>query len=206
MGKEALVVPRNILFEKKHFTGFLPLDSSDFISVILRSFQYAPRGDVLEHDASLKQIIPYVFIVNPRTKKVFAYRRANNEEYSEVRLRDRWSYGVGGHIEREDSKNPIEEAMMRELQEEVVMKQYPQPRIVGYVNWDEEGKVEHYHFGVVAIAETDEEEIAMGDGEIAEGKFMDVAEFEALLADPKNAFDKWTQLCWPFVRDYLNSV
>lgn len=201
MAKEALVVPTNILLQEESFQGFLPRVKYDFISVINNNFKYEQRGEALEYNSSLKQIIPYVIIVNLKTKKVFAYRRANNELYKEVRLRNKWSCGVGGHIEREDNKNPVEMAMMRELMEEVKMKNYPVPKIAGYVN-DDSGDVEKVHFGVVAIAET-EEEIGIGDGEIAEGRFMSIDEIETLFTDPNNQIENWTKISWPFIKNYL---
>src|SRR3989344_4121632 len=108
MVKEALVVKRDILFKDKHFEGFLHASEYDYLPVILSSYFYHERGDKLEHDKSLQQIIPYVIIVNKKDRKIFAYRRQTNESYTETRLRKKWSIGVGGHIERTDDKNPIE--------------------------------------------------------------------------------------------------
>lgn len=205
MGKEALVVRRDVLFREKYFEGFLPAEEYDFLSLIAKNHTYYPRGDELEHNAMLQQIIPYVLIVHPETKRVFAYRRTGSEKYQEKRLRNKWSCGVGGHIERCDDAEPVQSAMMRELREEVVMKNYPQPRIVGYVN-DDVGDVEKVHFGIVALAESEEEDIAMGDGEIAEGKFMSVAEIEELFVRNDVEVESWALLVLPYVKQYLLSL
>lgn len=220
--KEALVVKREILFKDKYFQGFLPAHEHNFISTILKSYGYHPRGNLLENNELLQQIIPYVWIVNSREKKVFAYRRAGNENYSEVRLRNKWSCGLGGHIERQDQENPafsgcsgspqgprhngnpIESAMMRELMEEVKMEAYPKPRVIGYLK-DDTGDVERVHFGVVAIAET-LGTVEKGDDEMAEGKFMTLGEIEALFANPENQIEAWTKLSWPYVRQHLSSL
>ena len=199
--REALVVQRNVLFSDKYFQGFLQSHEHDFISVILREHGYHERGDVLEDNDTLQQIIPYVWIVNPVKKEVFAYRRAANEAYREKRLRNKWSCGLGGHIEREDGGNPIEAAMMRELMEEVHMSLYPQPHIIGYLN-DDSDDVGRVHFGVVAIAETTER-VKKGDDEMAECRFYSVQELEALFAHPENEIEAWTRLSWPWVREYL---
>ncbi|MEI6849510.1 MAG: NUDIX domain-containing protein [archaeon] len=200
MGKEALVVKREILFKNKHFQGFLSFKDFDFISLINKNYFYAQRGDVLENDTSLQQIIPYVVIINPETKKIFAYRRANNTNYTETRLRNKWSIGIGGHIESTDDKDPIQEGMMRELREEVSMKNYPTPKIIGYVN-DDSG-VESVHFGIVALTETTED-VSQGDDEMASSSFLSVAEFDALFKDETNQFDKWTEIIWPTIKQYL---
>jgi len=180
----------------------------------LRSSTYksiaSPRGDELEHNPSLQQIIPYVWIINPETKQVFAYRRAADEKYTEKRLRNKWSCGIGGHIDREDVQDPIIDAMMRELKEEVKiinpqtkMPEYPQPKIVGYLN-DDANDVGKVHFGVVAIAET-MHPVEKGDDEMAEGRMVSISELEKLFADPNNDIEEWTRLSWPFVKSYLEA-
>ncbi len=202
--KEALVVKREVLFKDKYFQGFLPAHEHDFISVILREYGYHPRGNLLENNEHLQQIIPYVWIVNPLEKRVFAYRRAADDNYSEVRLRNKWSCGLGGHIERQDNGNPIESAMMRELMEEVKMAAYPKPKIVGYLK-DDRGEVEKVHFGVVAIAET-HGSVEKGDDEMAEGRFISVQEMEMLLTRPDVDIEEWTRLSWPYVKQHLLSL
>ncbi len=202
--REALVVKRDVLFKERHFQGFLPAHEYNFVDIIFNNYEYHPRGEALEENDLLQQIIPYVWIVNPLEKKVFAYRRAANESYSEKRLRNKWSCGLGGHIERHDNGNPIESAMMRELMEEVKMAVYPRPKIVGYLK-DDRGDVEKVHFGVVAIAET-LEPVEKGDDEMAEGLFVTIAEIEELFADKENEVEAWTRLSWPFVKSYLLSL
>ena len=205
MGKEALVVDRNVLFEDGVFHGFLKASNKDYISVILNNHRYHPRGDELENNPSLQQVIPYVWIVDSKNQRVFAYKRAAGTNYKERRLRNKWSCGLGGHIERIDSHNPIMAAMMRELQEEVKMPSYPAPRIVGYVKNDDDevGKV---HFGVVAVVDT-EGPVTKGDEEMAHGRLHTLPELEALFADTKNnEVETWTRISWPFIKDYLNKL
>lgn len=201
MPKEALVVKREILFRDKSFQGFLSSKDFDFFPVIQNNYFYRERGDDLEHDFSLQQIIPYVIIVNPKTKKVFAYRRAPNENYTEVRLRNKWSIGLGGHIERKDNQDPIKQGMIRELKEEVKMDNYPDPTIVGYLK-DDKGDVERVHFGIVALVETSGN-VEKGDEEMAEGRFFSINEFEDLAANQNNSLEEWTKISWPFVKNYL---
>lgn len=203
MGKEALVVNRSVLFEDGEFEGFVPIEQRDFSSAILNNYTYHERGDKLENDDSLQQVIPYVWIVNPAEKKVFAYRRATGDDYDEKRLRDKWSCGLGGHVDREDSGNPIQTAMMRELMEEVKISQYPDPKIVGYLNLNHD--VHAVHFGVVAIAET-ALSVEKGDDEMAEGRFFSISELEELFAEPNNDVEEWTTESWPFVKKYLEGL
>lgn len=201
MPKEALVVSRDVLFKDMHFEGFLPAAEHDFITPVLNNYTYHERGDKLEHDSSLQQIIPYVWLVNTGTKKVFAYTRTQSKgDYQEKRLLDKFSCGLGGHIDREDSEDPITNAMTRELQEEVIMKVYPEPQIVGYVNLEYD--VHAVHFGVVAIAHTTETDIASADG-VKEGKWYSIEELEQAFSDPTKDVEEWTKISWSFVKNYL---
>ena len=203
MAKEALVVKREVLFGSNYFQGFMPKDQADFIPTILSKFEYHERGEKLEHDSSLQQIIPYIWIIDPKTKKVFAYKRSV-KGYSEARLMNKWSCGIGGHIDKEDCANPIQNGMMRELKEEVRIQEYPQPKIIGFIN-DDSDSVNQVHFGVVAVAETSFD-VQKGDEEIAQGRLYSVEDLEKIFSDPQNDIEKWTKISWPVVKKYLESV
>jgi len=211
MVKEALVVPRKILFGGLEFQGFLPYKERDFVSTIIKNHIYRARGDSLENDSTLKQIIPYVWIVNPSSKKVFLYQRGNHkkpdsDEHVETRYLGKYSGGVGGHIDRdteEGSENPLLKAMMRELREEVFMSSYPIPRFVGYIN-DDSDSIGSVHFGLVAIAETSAEVKTVESEGLLSGRFYDVEEVYSLMSDPKVSIESWTRLSWPFVKNYLH--
>lgn len=203
MGKEALVVPSDILFKDCRFTGFLPVDQHDYLSVIQKHQRYAPRGEQLEHDASLQQIIPYIWIVNPDTRQVFTYRRSSGENNGESRLWNKISCALGGHIEPIDAADPIMQAMMREMREEARMESYPTPRIIGYVKLHHD--VHAVHFGVVAIAET-RGAISKGDDEMTSCSMCNIKELEAIFNDPANEIEEWTRVTWPIIKDYIYSL
>ncbi len=202
MAKEALVIDTDTLFRDHHFEGFLPLEEHDFITPILENYTYKTRGDELEHDASLQQIIPYLWLINKDKKKVFAYTRIPGKEYVEKRLMQKFSCGLGGHIDREDSKNPIMNALNRELREEIIMNNYPEPNLIGYVNLEYD--VHEVHFGIVAVADTIETEIESADG-VKEGSWYTVSEIEQAFADPTKDVEEWTKVTWPFVKKILEN-
>ncbi|MBM3230473.1 hypothetical protein FJZ22_02345 [Candidatus Pacearchaeota archaeon] len=200
MGREIVVVKRNILFKEKTFTGFLPLVEYDFLSVILQHLEYRERTDALEHDNTWQQPIPYVWLIKPSTRQVFLYKRAITGD--EERLHNRYSGGIGGHIDKdteEASVNPIQDAMLRELREEVTMHVYPTPTIIGFLKYH--SGVEDVHFGIVAFAET--EEIPLPADGMAEGRFYTVHEVETLLADSFAQFDPWTKGSWDVIKARL---
>jgi len=204
MGREILVVKRNVLFKEGEFNGFVNIRQRDFADLILNNFEYVDRTDELENDSSIQQIIPYVWLVNPVTKKVFLYKRSSGG--GEGRLHNKYSGGVGGHIDKdteEGSENPVIDAMMRELKEEVVMENYPLPKFVGYIN-DDSDSVGGVHFGVVAIAETEED--VKPDEHMTQGKFYSVDEVGEIFSSGENEVENWTRISWGFVRDYVNSL
>lgn len=206
MVKEILVVKTDKLFIN-YFQGFKSINEKDYLPIILKNFEYQERNEALENNAGFKQLINYIFIINPKTKKIFAYKRDKkySQDYKEMRLHNKISLGIGGHIDKEDSGDVIYDSMLRELEEEVVMEKYSRPKIVGFINDDSEmvGKV---HFGVVSILETEQEVSSREGDEIKEAGFYSINEIEKLFSSPENEVEGWTRIMWPFVRDYINSL
>ena len=205
MPREILVIQKEKLFRNNdEFEGFLPSTQNNLIQTILRDHEYQERNDALETNSAFQQPIPYVWIINPETKQALIYKRSPSG--GEVRLRNKYSGGIGGHIDKDtehQSENPIEDAMMRELKEELIMNSYPTPKIVGFIN-ENQTEVGKVHFGVTAIAETNETPKPGEDVESCE--FKSVAEIDALFADQDSEVESWTEVSWPFVKNYLNSL
>ena len=197
-----LVVKRDDLFKDHHFEGFLELEKKDYINFILNNHYYEERSDDLENNPKHIQIIPYVWIVNPQTKKAFIYKRSLGKDYQETRHVNRYSGGVGGHIDLvENIKNPILHSMDRELKEELTMNNYPEAKFIGYIN-DDSDIYNKVHFGIIAIAETLEQVEPTDDG-IESGSFYSIEEIENLFSDPDSEVENWTQHSWPCVKEYL---
>lgn len=200
MGREILVVKKDILFQNKVFTGFLSLQEYDYMPTILAQHDYRERTDELEHDDTWQQPIPYVWLIKSSTKQVFLYKRAITG--GEARLHNRYSGGIGGHIDKdteETSRNPIVDAMMRELREELVLRTYPEPTIIGFLKYHT--GVEAVHFGIVALAQT-EETPTPADG-MADGRWYSITEADTLMQDQQTLADPWTRGSWPIIKQYL---
>jgi len=204
MGDEILVVKRDILFNDGDFEGFIHATEKDYIRNILNNIDYKIRTFELENDRTWQQPIPYVWLINPKTKKVFLYKRSKTG--NEGRLYNKFSGGVGGHIDKkelvESKGDPITQAMMRELEEETIIVEYPLPKIVGYINYNSD--VEDVHFGIIAVGETSHEVKPAED--MAEGRFYSVEETEDIFSNPSNEIERWTVASWPFIKDYLNKL
>lgn len=207
MSREILVVKKNVLFPKGVFQGFLPFGYFDFSSIIQKNFEYMERNDALENNSEVIQIIPYIWLINPKTKKVFIYQRsAGSGQYSEKRHINKFSGGVGGHIDKdteENSKDPVMDAMIRELKEELVIKEYPNPTFFGYVK-DRSSMFDAVHLGIVGKAET-LLQVQPADG-MKSGNFYSADEVDKLFSDPNSEVESWTKISWPFIKDYLASL
>lgn len=199
-----LVVKREELFKDKYFEGFLHIDDADYIDRILKNYSYEERNESLENNPEFIQIIPYIWIINPGLKKAFFYQRGLGKGYKEKRHVNRYSGGVGGHIDFiENDKNPIINSAERELREELIMKNYPKINFVGYIN-DDSDIYNKVHFAIVGIAETKEEISPTKDG-IKSGDFYSIDEIEELFSGEDNEVEKWTQLSWSYIKNYLNT-
>jgi len=205
MVREILVVKRHVLFNGDKFEGFISCDEKDFMPMILGAHEYIERGSA-EENPEWQQPIPYVWIINSKEKKAFVYRRAGDGGYSEDRLKSKWSCGIGGHIDRitdEDSDNPVIAAMLRELEEEVHMNVYSEPKIIGFIN-DDSDSIGRDHFGVVAVLEYSGG-VEPNDKEMAEGRWMSVEEADELFARDDVEVEGWTKISWPQVKELLSS-
>ena len=225
MGKEnqiIMVVNRQELFGTSHLKncpqGFLNADDYDFTPKINFGFKWMKRGDA-ESNSEYKQPIAYSVIVNPLLNKVFAYKRAiDKKSYHESRLAGNWSWGIGGHIEKLDSKklvNLIKNAHEiiinsrdRELSEEIEIKSEKPYKIklLGYIN-DDSNNVGQVHLGLLYIVETDADKIIPDDKEIAEGGYKTLRELEDICMQAKTnssiKVDSWSEIALLPIRSFL---
>lgn len=204
--KLIMVVGRDELFRNDYFQGFRNANEIDYVSRILENLVWMRRADA-EINPEYKQPIAYSTIINPILKKVFAYQRSKQDkDYPEKRLQGKWSWGVGGHIEKLDtnSKNPIEASFLRELGEEVEIPEKIQDiRVLGYVN-DDKDDVGKVHFGILYVVETDSAEILPKDPEIAEGRLRTLSELEEICSSPDFIIEGWSKIALEPLRTVLS--
>jgi len=205
--KDVLVVDRNTLFdaEKDKFQGFKPHTSTDFQSRIVNGFKYIKRR-VAEQDESHKQPIGYALIMNPKTKKIYIYKRAMaGKNYTEKRLQNKWSMGIGGHIDREEEKeaNPIHSSLLRELSEEVKIGQF-QTKVLGYIN-DDEDSVGRVHFGVVYLVLTESDAVP-GDAESVFGEMKSIEEIKQIVSAKDATLENWSVIALDFLEKNLSEL
>ncbi len=190
-----MVIHREVLFRNAYFQGYTPVYEHDFYPLILERYEYRKRGPV-EEQPEYKQPIAYAMIVHKQTHKIFAYQRSSKEgDYSEARLAGKWSWGIGGHIDKVDSdgNDPIRASLMRELREEVHMSTFDRPQIIGYIN-DDDTAVGSVHFGLLFIVYTDDDNVKPNDKEIAWGGFKSIQELKDILISADTSVETWSEI------------
>jgi predicted NUDIX family phosphoesterase len=196
LDERVLVVPASELDRLGRFQGFCP-DADRYLGALLRPelAGFRPRYEV-EDDPSLKQIIPYVIFRSGDL--IFTYRRGTSQ--GEARLHRLRSLGVGGHVAEEDADgrgtlDAYEEALRRELDEEVTLDSPGTLRMVGLIN-DDATPVGTVHLGVVHLYELDRPSVKPREAGLADAEFLAVDLLKGIIAE----FETWSQFC---LRDLL---
>ncbi len=222
MGKKEdmniMVVPTNILFDEgRYFEGFKPAYELDFESIILANYSFMRRGHPeipgsgAEADPSHRQPIGYAIIVNPKLNLVYAYQRSSDAEHAhESRLHGKWSWGVGGHIERvdvgeqSDNSNPIHKSMLREVLEEVTINGSISTKVLGYISdTDSVGLV---HIGILYLIETDATVVEPNSNESKVGRLHTIDELESIIASPDCQVEGWSRIAIQPLHQYFNEI
>ena len=150
------------------------------------------RRSAAEDDPSHKQIIPYVLI--RKGDRYLHYVRGKGS--GEKRLVSLGSIGIGGHINHGDESLFLtglefyEEALQRELHEELRMDGRFETRAIALIN-DDSTPVGRVHFGIVHVCELGDENVAKGEACITDLQFLTVPELRAR----RDRMETWSQLC-----------
>jgi predicted NUDIX family phosphoesterase len=207
--EQVLTIPRSIFIEQGPFEGFKKLDdTTPDLGIYLQGapVQHARfmNRDQAEASQFHKQIIPYCILLSE--DKVFLYRRG--KAGSEQKLHDKYSIGIGGHINPEDDEEPFLafiKGAVREVKEEVGLDLDPNivmGAAIGLVN-DESNQVGAVHLGVVLtikIAAVSQQQIVdMCEDTLVEAQWVPLYELEN--PDLKPRLETWSQ----FVADHMLS-
>ena len=95
-----LVVKREHLFQNGAWNGLRVEDFSDYLTIITTQKEFLPRYE-MEENPAYKQIIPYLVFMHEG--KLFVMQRTSTA--SEVRLQNKYTIGIGGHIREEDMQH-----------------------------------------------------------------------------------------------------
>ncbi len=181
--EEILVVPRKKLFPQEITQGIKKIDFYDYEELIncFGIFMWRSQAEI---DPNFKQIIPYL-IFNFNDKYFLVQRKSSA---SEVRLQNKYSLAIGGHIRKEDiaEKNIINWAW-REFHEEVSYSGKLEIEPLGILN-DEADFVGTVHTGFVFLLKGDNENIKIRS-ELKSGTLLTLDECKHFYSN----MESWSQ-------------
>lgn len=188
-GELVLVVPRASLMDDPGWLG-VRAEVGEFESLVAREGRFRPRAE-MERDRSWKQVIPYLVLRDGPRYFLMRRTRAGGDE----RLHDRWSIGVGGHLNPGDGD--LAGGLRREWAEEIRSEFEPEFRLVGLLN-DDTTEVGSVHVGAVYVADAAGRAVAIRETDKLSGAFASRVEVAAV----HDRLETWSAL----VFDYLEAA
>jgi predicted NUDIX family phosphoesterase len=186
-GERVLVVPRDRIMDARGWRGIRRVDATRHLDVIAAEGRFEPRA-AMERDPRFKQVIPYLVLRDGDRYFLMRRTRAGGD----VRLHDRFSIGVGGHLNPGD--RDVAGGLAREWSEELVTDFVPEFRLLGLLN-DDTTEVGSVHLGVVYLAEAAGRSVAVRETDKLEGGFAAPAAVGAVY----DRLETWSQLVFDHV-------
>ena len=171
-GERVLVVPRASLMGDPGWLGVTTDGLAGFEALVAREGRFEDRA-AMEVDRAWKQVIPYLVLRDGDRYFLMRRTRAGGD----ARLHDRWSIGVGGHLNPGDGD--LGGGLRREWAEEIAADFVPEFRLVGLLN-DDTTEVGSVHVGAVYVADAAGRAVAIRETDKLEGAFADAAAVAAV--------------------------
>ncbi len=182
-----LVVPRDVLPDHGGWYGLRTDGLDGFADLVAREGSFRPRP-AMEIDPSFKQVIPYLVLRDG--ERFFLMRRTRAG--GDARLFDRYSIGVGGHLNPGDKD--LAGGLRREWAEEVAADFEPAFRLVALLN-DDTTEVGSVHLGAVYVADAEGRPVAIRELDKLEGSFAEPAEVAAVA----DKLETWSRLTFEYL-------
>lgn len=195
LDEEVLVVSAQLLDRLGSFSGFTSEVGRYLPHLLDKANQSFVARRVCEDDPSLKQLIPYVLLVDRYDRnRWFRYARGSGQ--TESRLHAMLSLGIGGHINREDAvgEDLYRSGMQRELEEEMVIAGTSDEQIVGLI-YDPDTAVGQVHLGIVHVIGVDASLTRNREDDMHECGFVDIDDIAARY----DQLERWSQLAFDAV-------
>ena len=181
------VVPRASIADEAGWYGIRTDDLDAFLEALERDGRYETRT-AMEVDPSFKQVIPYLVLRDG--ERFFLMRRTKGGV--DARLHDRYSIGVGGHLNPGDGG--VLGGLRREWDEELVAEFEPEFRLVGLLN-DDTTEVGAVHLGAVYVADATGRPVEIRETDKLSGAFAEPHEVAAVV----DRMETWSRLCFEFL-------
>ncbi len=180
--ERVLVVPRALVPDRADWYGLRRAGVDEMVAITARSGRFADRA-TMEVDPSFKQIIPYLVLRD--ADRWFLMRRTRAGV--DARLHDRWSIGVGGHLNPGDAG--VAGGLRREWDEEIEAAFVPEFQPVGLLN-DDTTDVGAVHLGIVFVADAAGRPVDVRERDKLSGSFATSAEVTAV----SDSLETWSRL------------
>lgn len=177
-----LVIPRASIMGDPGWLGITTDGLGEFEAIVAREGRFEPRP-AMEVDRRWKQVIPYLVLRDGERYFLMRRTRAGGD----ARLHDRYSIGVGGHLNPGDGD--LAGGLRREWREELVADFEPDFQLVGLLN-DDSTEVGSVHVGAVYVADAAGRPVAIREADKLTGVFADRAEVARVAPD----METWSAL------------
>jgi predicted NUDIX family phosphoesterase len=181
-GERVLVVPRAALMGDPGWLGVTTDGLAGFEAIVSAHGEFRDRAE-MEQDSRWKQVIPYLVLRDGPRYFLMHRTRAGGD----ARLHDRWSIGVGGHLNPGDGD--LAGGLRREWAEEVRADFEPAFELVGLLN-DDTTDVGRVHVGAVYVADAAGHDVMIRETDKLEGSFAEAAE----VARVEDRLETWSAL------------
>lgn len=148
---------------------------------------YRPRAEA-EQDPTWKQVIPYAVLRDGERIFLMQRTRAGGDE----RLFERYSIGIGGHLNPED--DDVAAGLAREWSEEIEADFVPDFEPLGVLNLDDDA-VGAVHLGLVFAAWADGRPVGIRERHKLSGAFATLDELAAV----RDGLETWSALLFDFL-------
>ena len=190
-GEQVLVVPREAFEAVGAFNG-VSKEPQKYLEAFLKPgvAHYMDRGEA-EQSPQFKQLITYAIFCHEG--RILAYARTNKS--GESRLHDKWSLGIGGHINPIDGLTASVETylagMEREIREEITFSGNATQQIYALIN-DDTNEVGSVHLGIVHLFNLDSDDVRSNEKALDKLGFRTLEELSGELYDK---LETWSAIC-----------
>jgi predicted NUDIX family phosphoesterase len=169
--------------------------NGEVLKMIVQNGQFLRRSE-LEEDPSYKQIIPYAIISHKDS--FYLFRRTAGQ--TEKRLHNKFSLGVGGHMNQGDSVNLKEQFIIhelkRELSEEVKLLNnclIEDIEFIGFLN-DDTIPVGRVHIGLLYNIHVSNKELSVNEKDKMSADWIE----KSNLSEFYEGMETWSKIIFDF--------
>jgi predicted NUDIX family phosphoesterase len=193
--EDVLVIPTSAVLDElgggSAWLGIRPAGELELADLIRRRGVFRARS-AMEADPTWKQVIPYPILRDGPRWFLMRRTRAGGD----ARLHDRYSIGVGGHVNPVDGglEGDLAGALEREWTEELDVDFVPTFRFVGLLN-DDTTSVGQVHLGLVYEGDAAGRPVEIRETDKLSGAFVETGEVAAVA----DRLETWSRLAFEFM-------